>query len=78
MPDGEPLVLAAWLALPEPDAFVDAWLALEAGLLVEAWLALDAGLFVDAWLAVLDDGWLLEAIEAWLDEEEPWACLSVE
>lgn len=79
MPDCEPLVPAALLVdawLPEA-LLVDAWLALlEADLFVEAWLALEADLFVAAWLAVLD-AWLLEAIEAWLDEE-PCACLSVE
>jgi hypothetical protein len=66
MPDCEPLVPAAWLAL-EADLFED-----------DAWLALDSGLFVEAWLALLDEGWLLEAMEAWFDDEEPCACLSVE
>lgn len=74
MPDCEPL--AAWLVL-EADWFVDAWLVLEAALFVDAWFALEADLFVAAWLALLDDGWLLEAIEAWL-AEEPSAFFSVE
>jgi hypothetical protein len=77
MPDWELLALAGWLALLEADWLVDAWLVLEADLLVDAWLALEAGLLVDAWLALLEAGWLLEAIEAWLDEE-PSAFFSVE
>lgn len=69
---------ACWTWRTCGSAWADAWDDVPdwEPLVLEAWLALEADLFVAAWLVLLD-AWLLEAIEAWLDEE-PCACLSVE